>query len=237
MDSAVQVRTLSVTRGGIKILASVDLDLPTGHLLGILGPNGGGKTTLLRVLLGLEPADSGSVSVLGEPPGRTRRIGYVPQAPRFDFRFPATVRDLVTLGLPPRSGRDGDARVTAVLEQIGLTPLADRPAGHLSGGEKQRIFLARALVRRPRLLLLDEPTLGIDVGALDRFLHFLSDIRKEQEMSVIMVSHDFSVITTHADEVACLAGRIHFCGSAKDLDQESLTQTFGVHNLFLEHRH
>ncbi len=234
---AVEVRGLHVTRGGVAILRGVDLALENGRFLGVIGPNGGGKTTLLRVLVGLESADSGSVAVLGEVPGKCLEVGYLPQAPTFDFKFPALVRDVVAMGLRGRPRSAERARVDAVLEELGLGSLARTHAGILSGGERQRLFLARALVREPRLLLLDEPTLGVDARALDSFLHLLERIRERRALTVVMVSHDFSVVSTHADQVACLAGTIHFCGSPSALDEGRLAEVYGVHNLFLEHRH
>jgi zinc transport system ATP-binding protein len=160
--------------------------------MGIIGPNGGGKTTLLRALVGLERPDRGEIRVLGSPPGHAREVGFLPQAPNFDFRFPARVRDVVAMGLPPGSGSAGDQRVERVMQDLGLSSLAGKQAGVLCGGERQRLFLARALVREPRLLLLDEPTLGVDAMALDSFLHVLVKIRERRELTVLMVSHDLS---------------------------------------------
>jgi zinc transport system ATP-binding protein len=236
-EPAVEVRDLHITRGGVEILHGIDFTLQRGRFLGIIGPNGGGKTTLLRALTGLERSDRGTIRVLGMPPGRSRAVGFLPQAPTFDFRFPALVRDVVAMGLPPGAGRAGKQRVDSVIEELGLAALSRTHAGVLSGGERQRLFLARALVREPQLILLDEPTLGVDARALDSFLHLLVKIRAERELTVMMVSHDFSVVSTHADEVLCVAGRIHFCGSPKALDEGLLAEAYGVHTLFLEHRH
>lgn len=234
---AIEAKGVNVTRGGVNILRDLDLTVPAGRFLGIVGPNGGGKTTLLKCLTGLESPDSGAIRVLGKPPGRSREIGYLPQSPTFDFRFPALVREVVSMGLGrlPRAERDG--RIARVLDDLGLSSRAGRPAGVLSGGERQRLFLARALIREPRLLLLDEPTLGVDAEALDTFLHLLERIRKERELTVVMVSHDFSVVSTHADAVACVARSIHFHGSPRDLTEGRLGEIYGVHTLFLEHRH
>jgi len=236
-EPAVEIHGLRLARGGVSILEDVELTVETGRFVGIIGPNGGGKTTLLRAIIGLEKVDGGAIRVLGLPPGKSREIGYLPQAPTFDFRYPATVRDVVAMGLPRSAGADGRAGISGVLADLGLSDLARQPAGILSGGERQRLFLARALVRRPRLLLLDEPTLGVDARSLDAFLHVLERIRAERELTVLMVSHDFSVVSTHADDVACLAHRVHFCGSPKDLDEGKLAESYGVHKLFLEHRH
>ncbi|MDM7915425.1 MAG: metal ABC transporter ATP-binding protein [Candidatus Eisenbacteria bacterium] len=234
---AVEVRDLRVVLGGVTILSGIDLTVGRGRFLGVVGPNGGGKSTLLRVLVGLEKPDGGTVRVLGLPPGQSREIGYVPQSPAFDFRFPALVREVVEMGVAAGSRAERRRIVEQVLEETGLAPLSGKPAGSLSGGERQRLFLARALVRRPRLLLLDEPTLGVDAQALDLFLHLLERLRGQSELTVIMVSHDFTVVTTHSDEVICVARGIHFRGSPKDLDEGCLIESYGVHNLFLDHHH
>jgi zinc transport system ATP-binding protein len=236
-EAAIEIRGLTLSRGGVSILDGIDLTVTSGKFVGVIGPNGGGKTTLLRALIGLEKADAGEIRVLGLPPGKSREIGYLPQAPTFDFRYPARVRDVVEMALPRGAGEEGRRRIGEVLRDLGLADLEREPAGVLSGGERQRLFLARALIRRPRLLLLDEPTLGVDARSLDAFLHVLERIRAERELTVLMVSHDFSVVSTHADEVACLAHKIHFCGSPKDLDEGKLAESYGVHKLFLEHRH
>ncbi len=236
-EPALEIHDLRIQRGGVVILKGIDLVVRSGAFLGVVGPNGGGKTTLVRTIVGLEKPDEGTVRVLGLPPGESRAIGYLPQAPTFDFRFPALVRDVVAMGLDSGTRSDRKRRIGDVLADLGLEPLADKPAGVLSGGERQRLFLARALVREPRLLVLDEPTLGVDAQALDSFLHLLVDVRVKRELTVLMVSHDFSVVSTHADEVVCLAQTIHFCGSPADLSSEKFAEVFGVHNLFLEHRH
>jgi zinc transport system ATP-binding protein len=235
---AIEIQGLGIRRGGVTILDGVDLVVAPGVFLGIVGPNGGGKTTLVRTIVGLERVDQGVVRVLGLPPGVSREIGYLPQIPTFDPRFPALVRDVVAMGLTWKQSRgDGNRAIDRSIDDLGLNSLAGKPAGVLSGGEKQRLFLARALVRNPRLLILDEPTLGVDVTALDSFLHLLDELRKKRGLTIVMVSHDFSVVSTHATQVICLAQSIHFCGSPRDLDEGKLTEVFGIHNIFLEHRH
>jgi zinc transport system ATP-binding protein len=236
-EVAIRVAGLSVTRGDTRILEDVSLEVPAGRFLGVLGPNGGGKSTLLRVLVGLDAADAGKVEVLGLPPGRSRDVGYLPQAAVYDLRMPIRVREAVALGLSRRPRRQDQRRIEDVLEQMQLTSIAGKPVGVLSGGERQRMFLARALIREPRLLLLDEPTLGVDARSLDAFLHLLVRLREERGLTILMVSHDFSVVSSHADAVLCLARTVQFHGSGGDLTEAHLLATFGLHNLYLEHRH
>lgn len=236
-EVAVRVENVSVTRGDTRILEDVSFEVPAGRFLGVLGPNGGGKSTLLRVLVGLDQADAGRVEVLDLPPGRSREIGYLPQTPVFDARVPIRVREVVALGLPRRAGREGQRKIDAVLDQMELAAIAEKPAGVLSGGERQRLFLARALIREPRLLLLDEPTLGVDARSLDAFLHLLVRLREERGLTILMASHDFSVVSAHAEAVLCIARTLQYHGSRADLAEGHLLATFGLHNLYLEHRH
>ena len=200
---------LAVRLGGIQVLNGLTLSVFQGDFLGIVGPNGGGKTTLLRVILGLERPTEGSVRVFGGEPGsQPKRTGYVPQRLFFDRDFPLTVGGLVLMGRLSRRrfflpyGEEDRQAVDEAIRTVGLQNLHDRQVGALSGGELQRALIARALAGEPELLLLDEPTASID-PAMKTGVYDLLD-RLRGRMTIVMVSHDTGVITKHVTRIACL---------------------------------
>lgn len=210
----VDVRKLTVVLGGREVLADVDLQVMRGTFLGIVGPNGGGKTTLLRTILGLVQPASGEVILFGGPPARARReagrVGYVPQRSRLDWDFPVTTADVVLMGRYATVGvgrrpraRDREA-VREALGWMGLEDAAGMRFSHLSGGQQKRALVARALSLKPQLLILDEPMSGVDVEGQDGFYRRLVELKTRLGLTVILVSHDVSVIPTYSDEVACL---------------------------------
>ncbi|HCD36532.1 ABC transporter ATP-binding protein [Chlorobium phaeovibrioides] len=200
---------LAVRLGGTQVLNRLTLSVFQGDFLGIVGPNGGGKTTLLRVILGLQRPTEGSVRVFGSEPGsQPKRTGYVPQRLFFDRDFPLSVGGLVLMGrlsrrrlFRPYGNRDRQA-VEEALHTVGLGDLRDRQVGALSGGELQRALIARALAGEPELLLLDEPTASIDPAMKSSVYDLLDSLRGR--MTIVMVSHDTGVITKHVTRIACL---------------------------------
>jgi len=231
---------VSLALGGTPVLEDVSLAIQPGDYLAILGPNGGGKSTLLRLLLGLLTPDRGDVRVFGEPPRRVRgRVGYVPQHVRFDLHFPIVVRDVVLMGRlgGPRVGRVGreDRRVAEeALARVEMQSLAERPIGALSGGQLQRVLIARALAQRPGLLLLDEPTASLDerIGtSVWELFEVLS-----QEMAVVVVSHDIGAISRYVRRVACLNRRL-YAHPTRELTPEILEATYGCPVDLLAHGH
>ncbi len=222
------------------VLEDVSLDVTPRDFLGVIGPNGGGKTTLLRIILGLEHPQSGTVRVLGESARRARRrIGYVPQHAQIDPRVPATVLDVVLAGRVGRSswgcwfGPPHRRAALAALEQTATRDLAERPIGALSGGQRQRVLIARALAAEPELLLLDEPTAGVDPHAelgLTDLLHQLN-----QRMPLVMVSHDVSFVSTHLKRVACLNHRL-VCHRADEISAEVVSEMYHGEVRPIEHR-
>ncbi len=214
------------------VLEDLTLAVPKQTFLGIIGPNGGGKTTLLRLILGeLEPT-RGRVEVFGRPAsrlGRLRsRIGYLPQRTRVPRRFPATVIEVVLMGLFPRIGlgrrvgRWAREKAMQMLELVGMGELADSPVGNLSGGQQQRVFIARALVSEPELLLLDEPTAGVDTGGQEAFFELLARLRDELGLTIVMVTHDLLQIGKYADALACLCRTIHWHARADQVSEEEI---------------
>jgi zinc transport system ATP-binding protein len=225
-DLAVRVRGLRVEREGTVVLEDVDVDVPRGAFVGLCGPNGAGKTTLLRVLLGLVRPTRGTALVLGAPAEARRAaggVGYVPQRHAIVSTFPARVEDVVAMGtLHRRRGLrrlDAEARRAArqVLAQVGIAELARRPVGRLSGGEQRRVALAQALVAGRELLVLDEPTVGLDLPAEHEFYALLRRLQAELGLTVIAVSHDLLALAGAADQLLCINRRVHAHGNPEEV--------------------
>jgi zinc transport system ATP-binding protein len=202
------------------VLKHVDLRVDRGTTLGLIGPNGGGKTTLIKLLLGLLEPTRGTITIDGlDPRAAVRRgdvVGYLPQNPHVPDHFPITVRQLARLGLAGKTGmlrgpsRADLAFVDDLLERVGMRELADAPVGALSGGQLQRALFARALAPRPKLLLLDEPTTGIDRSGQQQFVSFLAKLKEDLGLTVVLVSHDLRAVTSVADRIACLNVTLHY---------------------------
>jgi zinc transport system ATP-binding protein len=191
-----------------EVLHNVSLQIPMRSLVAMVGPNGGGKSTLIKLALGLIRPGRGEVSVFGATPVQSRaRIGYVPQHLQFDPAFPVSVMDVVLMGraerhiIGPYRQRDRD-RAAQVLERVQLAKFARREFSRLSGGERQRVLIAQALVSDPDLMLLDEPTANVDPTVEHQLNELLNRLR--QEITIVMVSHNLSVVTRHATHVACV---------------------------------
>lgn len=229
---AVEAKGLSVRFGDFLALEAVDLEVPAGAFVAIIGPNGAGKSTLLKALLGLVPFQ-GEVGLLGKPLKAVdpKALGYVPQIKAFDRTFPALSLELVATGLRPtwpfRLGREERALALEALKRVGAEALAERPLGRLSGGELQRVYLARALVRRPRLLFLDEPATGVDrVGEVDLY-RYLEAYQAETGATVLMITHDLDA-AHHASHVLVLNRRVIGFGPPEGaLSEACLRRAFG----------
>ena len=194
------------------VLRDVDLQVERGEFVAIAGPNGGGKTTLVRVVVGLEQPSSGSVELM------VRKIGYLPQRTQAGIDAPVTVRELVTTGrasrtrlLGPLNAVDRDS-VQEAIDRVGLSPHADRRLSTLSGGQQQRAFIAKALAADPELLVLDEPTTGVDVEAQEAIASLLQRLRSELEMTILYVSHEFGAVERFVERIVLVRGGIVFDG-------------------------
>jgi zinc transport system ATP-binding protein len=207
--------------GGPRVLHDVDLAVEEGEFVAIAGPNGGGKTTLLRIALGLERPQSGTALLFGEPAvhaGRRRRIGYLAQRAQLGIESPVTVQEVVAAGRVPRIGvlgrmhRVDRARVRDAIDRVGLDGLAGRPIATLSGGQQQRALIAKALAAEPTLLVLDEPTAGVDVDAQEALAALLDELHRELGATVLLVSHEFGAVERYVERLVLVRGTIVFDG-------------------------
>jgi len=218
--AAIDVRGVCFSYDQHRVLENVHLRVQRGDFLAILGPNGGGKTTLLKLLLGILRPSQGSISILNQAPGQvSRRVGYVPQHTSIHVHFPITVHDVVQLGrLPHRrfwhGFRPADRNaVRQALEFVGMWELRRQRIGRLSGGQRQRVFIARALANEPELLILDEPTASVDQAFQSEFYELLN--RLNASMTIVVVSHDLSILSSYARSVACVNKTVHYHDQAE----------------------
>ena len=194
------------------VLRDVDLEVERGEFVAIAGPNGGGKTTLVRLVVGLEQPTSGRVELT------VRKVGYLPQRTQAGIDAPVTVRELVTTGRASRARLIGPLSaadrmsVQEAIDRVGLSPSADRRLTTLSGGQQQRAFIAKALAAEPELLVLDEPTTGVDVEAQDAIAALLQRLRSELEMTILYVSHEFGAVERFVERIVLVRGGIVFDG-------------------------
>lgn len=214
---ALAVRGVAVSLGGRRVLEGVSFEVARGEFAALCGPNGGGKTTLLRAALGLVPLAAGSIEVLGAPPGdAAAAVGYLPQTKSFARGFPARVVDVIAAARrgawPFRVNGAERARVLEVLARVGGERLVDAPLAGLSGGELQRVFLARALAGEPALLLLDEPTAGVDERGRAEFLDLLERVAASTELAAVLVTHNAAAVRRLADRALYIDGSLRAWG-------------------------
>jgi len=215
---------------GTPAIEDINLSVSRGDLLAVIGPNGGGKTTLLKVILGLVKPSRGSALVLGKTPEESRgKIGYVPQHNLFDRDFPISVWETVLMGRYSKAGLFRRYRLldkemaTEALKTVGMLKHKNEQLGSLSGGEQQRAFIARALVAEPELLLLDEPTASVDPAMQSEFYELMDKLKKD--MAIVLVSHDIGAISVHVTKIACLNRHLFYHGS-KEVSTEVLEATY-----------
>jgi zinc transport system ATP-binding protein len=213
-------------RAGLRVLEGVNLTVHRGEFVAIAGPNGGGKTTLLRLVLGLERPTEGSVRVFGRPPGKAEpghRIGYLPQRSRLIGEAPVTVREVVSTGRLAPAGiwgplRGGDRKaVAAAIETVGLAERADSPLRTLSGGMQQRALIAKSLASEPALLALDEPTTGVDAASQESLGLLLGELRETLGVTILYVSHEFGAVEHVVDRIVLVRGGIVYDGPPGEL--------------------
>jgi zinc/manganese transport system ATP-binding protein len=237
--AVVALRDAAVRVGGRTLWSGVDLEVGAGEFVAVLGPNGVGKSTLIKVLLGVLPAAAGEVQVLGEQPGQSgQRVGYLPQRRSFDASLRMRGTDIVGLGwdgdrwgipLPGRQRKAARARIAEVIELVGASAYANRPIGQCSGGEQQRLLIAQALVRRPELLLLDEPLDSLDLPNQAAVAALVSRICRDEGVTVVMVAHDVNPILSRLDRVVYLAEGGAVGGDPEQvITSETLSRLYGT---------
>ncbi len=224
MISAISVKKLNVNLSGFEILKDVTIEIPENEFLGIIGPNGGGKTTLLKVILGLIKPISGEVTIMGKPLKDSKNlIGYVPQYNSFEKDFPISVFDVVKTGTIGKKNDNINVEVSNTLKLVEMYDYKNRLINELSGGQKQRVLIARALVSKPKILLLDEPTASVDTKSGRTFYELLKELNKN--ITIVLVSHDIGVLSQYVNKIACLNKNLVYHDS-KEISHEMLEQTY-----------
>lgn len=235
MDEIIRLTNLSAGYDGKAVFDAVNMRVRPGEFVGIVGPSGSGKTTLMKVLLGAVAVYSGEALVEGKPVGARRRpsVGYVPQLETIDWNFPVTVEEVVMMGRAMNSGpwpwprRSDREEMRALLARLGIEQYRKQHIRNLSGGQQQRVFLARALIRNPRLLILDEPTSGVDIKTRDDILHLLVDLHHDG-VTVVLSTHELNAVAAHLPRVVCINHGVIADGRPSDIfTTDVLRRTYG----------
>jgi zinc transport system ATP-binding protein len=250
MQSIIEIKQLSYRYEKEMVLENINLTVPEGSFLAIVGPNGSGKSTLLKLILGLLKPQKGEIRLFGHDMNKFKdwqQIGYVSQkANSFNTGFPATVFEVVSSGLTKKLGmfrffkKEDSQKVLDALDAVGMKKFSNRNIGELSGGQQQRVFIARALVSEPKLLILDEPTVGVDAENVNSFYQMLGDLNKSRSITLLLVTHDIGTISDKVTHVACLNKHLHFHGEADDFEKhrkEGMSEFYGHDVHLLAHHH
>jgi zinc transport system ATP-binding protein len=247
-DPAVEVRDLDVVRSGALVIQNANFAIDRGDYVGLVGPNGGGKTTLILSVLGFLPHSKGVVRIFGQDTSGFRsweKVAYISQnATNFDKHFPLTVRELVALGCIGKGniGRrfkktDWEA-IDDAIGYMGLDDVADKRIGQLSGGQKQRVFVAKALARKPEIILLDEPVVGVDSVTQEKFYEKLSDLNSKKGTTIMIATHDLASVFCRMSKVICVNRQVNVSRITDNLDPNPiLMRAYGEHFHFIFHKH
>lgn len=218
------------------VLRNIKLHVKEGSILGIIGPNGGGKSTLMKLMLGLLKPTEGTIEIMGQAPQKAcadgSLVGYVPQKHVIDWNFPISVRQVVQLGLIGRKRlflpftKADRVATDDALAAVDMGDFGNSPIGALSGGQQQRVFIARALINKPKILFLDEPTTGIDHAGQEKFVRLIDTIKRQFGLTIVMVSHDLRSVVASCDRVACLSQSLHYHDHPRSLSRDVLFKVF-----------
>ncbi len=243
-EPIIRMAGVSFSYGSHQVVERADIEIRKGDFVGMIGPNGSGKTTLVRLMLGLIEPDEGEIRLFGMPPkdqSARMKVGYVPQkATSFDQNFPATVYEVAGMGRVRRVGLlrgsgAGDRRaVEGALELVGMLGMKDRRISELSGGQQQRVFIARALAAEPDLLILDEPTVGVDQKAQKEFYGILEGLNS-RGITIILISHDIGVVSKHVTRILCINRKVVFHDPADGISEEDLLCAYQTEMTIVTH--
>jgi zinc transport system ATP-binding protein len=251
-ETIVEIDHISYRYEREQVLLDINLSIPKGAYLAIVGPNGSGKSTLIKLLLSLLKPQQGRILLFGEEIEKFKdwqKVGYVSQkANSFNSGFPATVYEVVASGLTKKLGlfrflkKEDKQKIMDAVASVDMLPFLNRNIGELSGGQQQRIFIARALVSNPELLILDEPTVGVDAKNVKNFYGMLEALNKKWGITLLLVTHDISAISDKVTHVACLNKHLHFHGDSKEYesfkkDEMSIVYGHDIHLLSHDHHH
>jgi len=244
----IEVKDISFSYGDVEVLKNITLDIHEGDYISLIGPNGGGKTTLLKIMLGLIIPQNGAVKLFGKDIKDFKdwsKFGYVPQkAINFDPLFPITVREVVAMGRYGKKGllkwlnKKDQEIIDDALTQVEMSNHANRLIGNLSSGQQQRVFIARALAGEPKVIFLDEPTVGVDVKNQEEFYTLLTHLNRDLNITLILISHDVDVVSHQVTELACLNQTLVYHGEPKKfMKGHYLDELYGKNARFVDHKH
>jgi len=242
-----ELKNVTFDYGNQRIIEKATFSIEKGDFLGVIGPNGAGKTTLVKLILGLLKPSSGNIRLFGKDLTEFKewkKVAYIPQkATGFDQNFPATVYEVASMGrfanagmMKGLSGKD-DERIENALEMVGMEKLKNSRIGELSGGQQQRVFMAKALAGEPELLILDEPTVGVDAEAQHNFYSLLKRLNKEYDMALMLISHDVGVISENVNKLLCVNVNVTFHDVSKGLNEAELHCAYPEGLAFVPHHH